>query len=486
MSLVTDEVTEPNPSTEPEQVIPPEPDDLAPPTAAASLRASIDFVLVLLIAATAFKGFIAEGYFVPSGSMAPGLLGFHVEAICPSCGYHFEIGRDQGDWTPPSVACPICREHVPLEHSTIEAGDRLLVLKGLYEFRKPNRWETVVFRNPNDAGQAYVKRAIGLPGETIQIDDGDILINGHIARKTFDELARMSLLVYDQAIASRSKDAEPRLIPERTGTGWILEGDKLRVESLPARGGPEVIEYRHVDEAGHEHSITDENSYNAAYLGPEGPSIHDLIIRFRVHHDGGNGYIGVTYRLNAAQEFELKLYPARGRAELWENGRQLKVAPTPVWNGEKEVVLAYWDRRLGVRIDGEPIWPDIDMDLPATPLPPTTRPIRLTAQDFRGSIDRFRIERDVHYRPMPRSSMQRGKGSQGERYELASDAYFMLGDNSPVSNDSRSWEITTVPARLLVGKPAFVHLPTWTWRGSIFERSLRLSIPDFGRMRRIH
>jgi signal peptidase I len=486
MSLVTDEVTEPNPSTEPEQVIPPEPDDLAPPTAAASLRASIDFVLVLLIAATAFKGFIAEGYFVPSGSMAPGLLGFHVEAICPSCGYHFEIGRDQGDWTPPGVACPICREHVPLEHSTIEAGDRLLVLKGLYEFRKPNRWETVVFRNPNDAGQAYVKRAIGLPGETIQIDDGDILIDGRIARKTFDELARMSLLVYDHTVASRSKEAEPRFIPERTGSGWILDGDKLRVESLPTRGGPEVIEYRHLDEAGHEHSITDENSYNAAYLGPEGPFVHDLIVRFRSHHDGGNGYIGVTYRLNAAHEFELRLYPSKGRAELWENGRQLKIGAIPTGTGGHEIALAYWDRRLGVRIDNQMLCPDIDLELSPTSLPPTTRPIHFTAQDFRGSIDRIRIERDVHYRPMPRSSMQRNKGSQGERYELARDAYFMLGDNSPVSNDSRSWEITTVPARLLVGKPAFVHLPTWTWRGKIFGRSLRLSVPDFGRMRRIH
>ena len=485
MSLAADEVIEEATSTEADQTAPPDVVESATPSPAASLRASVDFILVLLIAATAFKGFIAEGYFVPSGSMAPGLLGFHINATCPSCGYSFEIGRDQGDWTPPGVACPLCRQHIPLENTPTEAGDRLLVLKGLYEFRDPNRWETVVFRNPNDAGQAYVKRAIGLPGETVQIDDGDILINGRIARKTFEELDRMCLLVYDHSIVSRAVKAEPRLLPESTGTGWVLEGDYLRIEALPARG-PEVIEYRHLDEGGHEHSITDENSYNAAYFGPEGPSVRDLIIRFRIHHDGGNGYVGATYRLDAAHEFELRVYPARGRFELWENGRQIKVAPTSVWGGghEREIALAYWDRRLGVRIDGVPICPDIDIDEPRSSLPAMTRPIRFSAQDFRGRLDHFRIDRDVHYRPMPRSTIQRGP--QGERFELDTDAYFMLGDNSPVSNDSRSWEISTVPARLLVGKPAFVHLPTWTWRGNVLGRSLRLSVPDFGRMRRIH
>ena len=182
MSLAADEMVEETKSTESDQNAPPVPEEFGRSVSGRQPCSIVDFILVLLIAATAFKGFIAEGYFVPSGSMAPGLLGFHVKATCPSCNYSFEIGRDQGDWTPPAVSCPMCRRNIPLDNSPIEAGDRLLVLKGLYEFRRPNRWETVVFRNPNDAGQAYVKRAIGLPGETVQIDDGDILINGRIAK----------------------------------------------------------------------------------------------------------------------------------------------------------------------------------------------------------------------------------------------------------------------------------------------------------------
>jgi len=63
----------------------------------------------------------------------------------------------------------------------VNAGDRVLVLKYLYRFREPEPWDVVVFRNPQDNRQNYIKRLIGLAGETIEIVHGDIFYKGYRA-----------------------------------------------------------------------------------------------------------------------------------------------------------------------------------------------------------------------------------------------------------------------------------------------------------------
>lgn len=55
-------------------------------------------------------------------------------------------------------------------------GDYLLVDELSYYFREPSRGEVVVFRYPNNPKYYYIKRIIGLPGETIQIDKDKIKV----------------------------------------------------------------------------------------------------------------------------------------------------------------------------------------------------------------------------------------------------------------------------------------------------------------------
>ena len=62
---------------------------------------------------------------------------------------------------------------------TIEIGDTLLVNTQAYRFTDPKRDDIIVFKSSDSANASlHIKRVIGLPGETIQIKDGQILING--------------------------------------------------------------------------------------------------------------------------------------------------------------------------------------------------------------------------------------------------------------------------------------------------------------------
>lgn len=55
-------------------------------------------------------------------------------------------------------------------------GDYLIVDELSYRLRAPERGEVVVFKYPRDTSKRFIKRVIGLPGETIQISDGRVTI----------------------------------------------------------------------------------------------------------------------------------------------------------------------------------------------------------------------------------------------------------------------------------------------------------------------
>ncbi|HRH55471.1 MAG TPA: signal peptidase I [Candidatus Paceibacterota bacterium] len=57
-------------------------------------------------------------------------------------------------------------------HPTFEGGDYLIVDQLSYRLREPERGDVVVFRYPNDETVFYIKRLVGLPGETVHIKQG--------------------------------------------------------------------------------------------------------------------------------------------------------------------------------------------------------------------------------------------------------------------------------------------------------------------------
>ena len=72
-------------------------------------------------------------------------------------------------------------------YPNFEDGDYLIVDETTYRFRDPQRGEVIIFKYPKDTSQLYIKRIIGLPGESVEIQDGQIVITDNSGRQILEE-----------------------------------------------------------------------------------------------------------------------------------------------------------------------------------------------------------------------------------------------------------------------------------------------------------
>ncbi|MFK7790305.1 MAG: signal peptidase I, partial [Phycisphaeraceae bacterium] len=175
------------------------------PSADETVKETIESIVIAFILAFVFRAFIVEPFIIPTGSMAPTMLGTHAQIACPSCGYHFDVGVNQGSLGPESLVpitsadCPMCNYEVTTAMGTkARSGDRILVNKFSYHIKDPSRWDVVVFKAPQDEEvngipaprSNFIKRLVGLPGERIVLLDGNVFTapagtnDFAIARKT--------------------------------------------------------------------------------------------------------------------------------------------------------------------------------------------------------------------------------------------------------------------------------------------------------------
>ncbi len=154
-----------------------------------NVKETVTSVIIAFVLAFVFRGFVVEAFLIPTGSMAPTLLGVNLLVTDPQTGTTWPVGpRDYNRETPlpfqgdsrnggVKVTDPITRRALPDQFNVpVRAGDRIFVMKYLYSIYDPQRWDVVVFRNPSDARVNYIKRLIGLPGEQLALIDGDAFV----------------------------------------------------------------------------------------------------------------------------------------------------------------------------------------------------------------------------------------------------------------------------------------------------------------------
>ena len=194
----------------------------------AAIRETVESVVIAFVLAFLFRTFEAEAFVIPTGSMAPTLMGRHKDLVCPKCGCPYQVSASEevdpeGDKihgrfanSRPKPAPARCAATRPIlgpdnpQHTSYPSynGDRILVGKFAYEIGDPQRWDVIVFKYPGDAPTNFIKRLVGLPGETIRIQHGDIWVRSarmptarrrgfHIARKPPEKLLAMLQPVFD-------------------------------------------------------------------------------------------------------------------------------------------------------------------------------------------------------------------------------------------------------------------------------------------------
>ena len=463
------------------------------------IRQTVELMVVLCLCVLLVRTFSAEAYVVPTGSMAPTLLGLHREITCPNCSFLFVVGIDEEGQTGLAV-CPNCGQHGQEGTPAIECGgDRVLVQKFLYDFRRPKRWEVAVFHFPGEPSQAYVKRVVGLPGESIRIVDGDIFVDGKIVRKTLPEIRAMRMLVHDSRFQPQDAKRFPRWQSQSGSrepsleSGWIIEDGQFAHRPVKGdpRPGTDWLVYKHWDPAsGRYGPVRDFYAYNGGDLRADN-DVADLGIEARLSVSDAVDTISVALR-SGSDQFVVRIPVGRqGSIELSRNKQRKSLSncrnpfeDSGLWPRTITLEAMVFDRRVQLAIDGKLLFDPYDFDDPVAPALASESPFSLGVRGGALDVTDLRIYRDIYYTSSLASTPRYSHG-MATAIKLGPDDYFVLGDNSPVSNDSRFWtDCPVVRGSMFVGRPFLVHLPGQVVPLQVFGRSV-CWVPDPRRIRYI-
>jgi signal peptidase I len=546
-------------------------------------RDTVEAIVVAFILALVVRGFEAQAFVIPTGSMAPTLMGRHKELACPQCGFVYVLNASEEvesrsgnrDVRLHSGLCSNCRFQANVEALPSFKGDRILVMMFPYDLPflpgsgPPERWDVVVFRYPEEPEVSYIKRLVGLPGETIRIFHGDIYIKPPggdtytLARKPLRHQAAMQMTVHDDRCQPSAFAGKPqwwrwtsenqdwlvvetglsRYHTKQASEQWCElryhnlvpepeQWDAVLSDQTPPRGPraslvTDFYSYNTNMTAGRT-GAPDEGQIDSAWMQPHWVGDLTLQADLEVKSAGPGAQArlelvkaGIAHRCT----FDLVTGTAvatRGEAELgrWK---------TPVkGTGRHHVDFANVDGRLSLSVDGRACGGDgFEYESPeSVPIPTEAdlAPAAISARNAEVVASDLVLKRDIYYtqypgrldymrvwdQNYPRSPAELfdflsdparfpGLANVGSsEYEIGADRYFMMGDNSPRSKDSRGWTSDDaawdtsdrkqweVPRALVTGKAFYVYWPHGVPFGPDirFNHDTRLIFrPYFERMR---
>ncbi len=479
------------------------------PPAASTVRRLVQMLVVFLSLFLVVRTVALEPFGVPTGSMAPALIGNHREARCPRCDARVVVGEPGPDARPVRFdvcRCPNCGQTVDLSAAREVPGDRLMVDKTAFMARAPRRWEIAVFLCPVDDTKPYVKRIVGLPGEQIHVSGGDVYADGHLLRKTLEQFREVRIPAFDMAHAPAEGWAvrwrvEPVVGAKQPTTGKPADETVLRDGALVLDGrqspGGIGLTYRHWNlDAKEEEAVGDWLAYNggpterrngfARRRPTAAPDpVHDFAVEFDLEVIAGPGTFAVRLSDGAdGVRADLPILPDPAAIRVTHDGTaEVSTGPPGLAPGKTyRVEFAFVDRRASLAIDGKELVAPLDLPFD----PPgrerrggMSRPLQLGVRGATVVVRNLRLFRDIHYL---------SAGKAGEGWQLGPDEYFFLGDNTSNSHDSRYWArdgvpLPGVPEGDFVGKPFLIHQPLRLGRVTVGGKDRLFQTLDWSRLR---
>lgn len=367
------------------------------------LRENIEVGVFAVVMAMGLKVFAVEAYQIPTGSMQPTLMGT-------------------------ALLDPVTRQQRGGLH------DRVLVDKVSYWFRDPVRWEVVVFRYPLVTHVNYVKRLVGMPGEQLMIEHGDLW-------------ARPLGSDQDFAILRKPWKVQQRLwkrvhpAPGASGAAWIGWSET----GATVRGEHDVIRFEGSAEVAYEARIKDEpeHGYPDA-IARRVPTMN--AIGRHVVADLRWQFTLAPRAPQAELRADFDFGPHAGTLTLAPDGTFVLAGPgdarftgtVPMADGAPiDFDLAFWDHTLRLEVRAPGVEPQtFDQELLLDAKVAVRNGVRFASAAGGWDLHPVTAWRDIHYLPQRQNPA-------APVFDVEPGHYFMMGDNTQSSLDSRDWQAET-------------------------------------------
>ena len=469
-----------------------------------TFKEMVTSITIAFILAFVFRAFVIEAFVIPTGSMAPTLMGQHVRFVAPYTGYEFASGpTDVGAARPARLQTGEVRDlmmgpsraaAIQFNDKPIRAGDRILVLKYLMGVFDPKRFDVVVFKSPVDPQTNFIKRLIGLTGEQIALIDGDVFVRDEdlppepdapnswsqsgwtIARKP----ERVQRAVWQDVFNSfNTPDPSTAALGVTFSSPWSGDGWDTSTSVYRCDRAASVLTWD--DERW---PIRDRYPYNettpSLRRNDDKFSVSDLRVRAGIEPDDADACSVAAIITARSHEFRARI--AGGNATISMRpvgGDWADLASEAVALGAGVTNVEFWhvDQTLELWIDGRRVArAEYDWS-PAERIYFSSRDNRTIDQllatgratiftesatyqspavrwEFNGSpltLHRVGLQRDLHYQasrygtaPGAQLHARHGEPSAGSHPDqpihLTKRQYFCCGDNSPSSSDGRLWD----------------------------------------------
>jgi len=380
-------------------------------------------------------------------SMATAYKSEHSVATCDQCGFEFACDvAGQSTAGQGGVICGNCGCQVSPK-PIAQPADQVKLNRG----QSVQRWDVVAFRRGN---RGLVKRVVGLPGETVNFSQGNLLIDGAITVKPQHVWSEISSSVFDSRPSTSETNTlqiSKRLVP-RAKEAWTSAETSIAHRGSQANHGDrkgdefDVLDYRHLrcyktsKDSKTTAAIDDANPFNQS-IRRTPHRVHELDLRVEATfaHKGSiqlerntpKGTISARLDMCDDQTIALRLTCRSGGDIKTVENSGIKVSGKSV-----EVRLVNYDDLTHLFVDGteyleairfESIENEerfgIDASQPVVS-------IGVSREDS-VTIERVSIWRDWHlYQDAPKPSVKLP-------LDTGKDGYYVVGDNLPVSEDSR-------------------------------------------------